>query len=247
MVEIGKMFSEGNKRLTSVLEVFTLRLLSLTVFILQGNWKHPVFQGAAFGPTFAEFQLGLLKTRSMSKREPPSKEAFDKLLLWLNPDRDHAGEKYEKIRLRLIRIFACRGCYEAEDLADETINVVASKIDWLLENFQGEPALYFYAVAKKIHLEQLKKKPPPEIPPPEPAPPELEETGEYLEQCLQELSGHDRDLILRYHQGEKQVKIQNRKRLAAELKISRNALRIKVCHLHLRLRKCVEAHLKLAA
>ncbi len=178
----------------------------------------------------------------MSKREPPSKEAFDKLLLWLNSDRDKAGEKYERIRVRLIRIFACQGCYDREDLADETINVVASKVDWLIANYQGDPALYFYGVAKKLHLEELKRKPLPELPQTDPASPEVEELSNHLEECLEKLQQPDRNLILRYHQGERQIKIENRKRLAEELKISRNALRIKVCHLHERLRKCLEGH-----
>ena len=182
----------------------------------------------------------------MPKRDPPTREAFDKLLLWLDPDRDKAGEKYERIRLRLIKILATRGCYEIEDLADDTINVVASRIDWLIENYQGEPSLYFFGVAKKIHLEEQNKKPPPNIPPPEPAPPDLETVSSYLEQCLQELPGNARDLVLQYHCGEKQVKIQNRKRLAEQLQISRNALRVKMHHLHVRLRECVETRLHLA-
>lgn len=175
---------------------------------------------------------------------PPTKEAFEKLLHWLAPDRDKAGEKYERIRFRLIKIFACRGCYEGEDLADETINVVASKIDWLIANYVGDPALYFYGVAKKIHAEYLKKKPPPSPPPPDPEPPDLEQVCSYLDDCLEELSAADRNLVLRYHEGDKGEKIQNRKRLAEGLKISRNALRIKVCHIHSRLQQCVQRHLK---
>lgn len=168
-------------------------------------------------------------------------EAFEKLLRWLHPDRDKAGEKYEKIRLRLIRVFACRGCSEAEDLSDETINVVLSKIDWLTANYVGDPALYFYGVAKRIHS---KPKPLPNIPPPEPEPPELEQVCSYLDDCLDILASAERDLVLRYHQGDKQDKIRNRKKLAEELKISRNALRIKVCHIHSRLRECVERRLQ---
>lgn len=171
----------------------------------------------------------------------PTNEAFEKLLRWLDPDRDKAGEKYEKIRRRLIRVFACRGGCEAEDLADETINVVLSKTDWLLANYVGDPALYFYGVAKKIHS---KPKPLPDLPPPDPDPPELEQVCTYLDDCLDNLQSAERDLVLRYHQGEKQEKIQNRKKLAEELKISRNALRIKVCHIHSHLRECVERRLQ---
>jgi hypothetical protein len=177
-------------------------------------------------------------------KDSPTKEAFDKLLGWLDPDRDRAGEKYERIRLRVIRIFVSRGCCEAEDLADRTINVVTSKIDWLIENYQGDPALYFYAVAKKIYQEQLKKRSPPKVPPPEPAPAELEQTCSYLDDCLSQLPSADRDLVLRYQEGIKQGKIENRKKLAEELKLSRNALRIKVCHIHSRLRECLERRLQ---
>jgi DNA-directed RNA polymerase specialized sigma24 family protein len=170
----------------------------------------------------------------------PSKEAFEKLLHWLDPDRDKAGEKYEIIRLRLIRIFACRGCSEADDLADQTMNVVASRIDWLVENYQGNPALFFYGVAKKIYQEQLKKKPPPQLLPP-PDKTQIERESHCLEECLrQELSLPDRGLVLRYHEKDKREKIRLRKQIASELGITINALRIRVHHIHSRLRPCIE-------
>ena len=174
----------------------------------------------------------------------PTKEALDKLLDWLNTDREMAGEKYEAIRLRLIRIFASRGCCEGEDLADETINVVASRIDWLIENYKGDPALYFYGVAKNIFLEHNKKKPPPQPPLP-PDVTEVERKCSCLEECLkQELTASERQLVLRYHEKEKKEKILLRKQLADELAISINALRIKVYHIHARLRSCIEKCLK---
>ena len=169
-----------------------------------------------------------------------TKEPFDKLLRWLNADRDKAAAKYETIRLRLMRIFAARGCCEGEDLADQTINVVVGKIDWLIENYEGDPALYFYAVAKKIFLEQLKKKPPPPLPPPDPDRSELELRSRCLQQCLkQELNPADQDLVVRYHEGDGQERIRLRKELAKELGITLNALRIRVFHHIARLRPCV--------
>src|SRR5678816_2690586 len=122
----------------------------------------------------------------------PSKETFEKLLSWLDTDRDRAGERYEKIRLRLVRIFTCRGCCEADDLSDQTINVVASRIDWLIENYKGDPSLFFYGVAKKIYQEQFKKKPPPVLPPP-PDTSLVEHECGCLEDCLkQELAVQER-------------------------------------------------------
>lgn len=175
------------------------------------------------------------------ERVTPTQGEFDKFLRWLDGDRDTAGEKYAKIQFRLIRIFSCRGCSDSEDLADRTINVVISKIDWLMENYVGDPSLYFYAVAKRIYLDGLKPKPPQKLPPPKPDAAELEEISGYLDECLQSLSAADKTLVLHYHEGEKQEKIQNRKRLADRLKVSQNALRIRVYHLHSRLRECIES------
>src|SRR5215216_1819232 len=137
----------------------------------------------------------------MNKGEP-TPQAFDRLLRWLDPDRDKAGARYEKIRHRLIRIFACKGCHDAEDLADHALDVVLAKTDWLIDNYDGNPELYFYAVAKKIFLERLKKKPPP-TPPPPPDKSEIERQFSCLEHCLQrELTQPERDLVLRYYENE---------------------------------------------
>ena len=174
----------------------------------------------------------------------PTPETFAKLLLWLDSDRDKAGEKYERIRHRMIRIFAAKGCWEAEDMADQTINVVASKIDGLLESYEGEPALYFYGVGKNIFLEWRKKNPPPSVPFPSPDSSETERLHGCLDRSLQEIPAEDRKLVLEYHEGEKRARIDNRKRLAQELGISSNALRVKVCHIHFRLRQVMERYLE---
>ena len=172
--------------------------------------------------------------------ESSNQEAFDKLLDWLHPDRDKAGEKYNQIQFRLIRIFACQGCCEPEDLADQTLDVVMKKIDWLIENYEGDPALYFYGVAKKKHLEQLRRKPVPILPLPKPPPEEIERAAECLDHCLEKLTAEDRQLVVRYHEESKGAKIRLRKQLAAELGISINALRIRVWHLHTNLRGCID-------
>ena len=184
--------------------------------------------------------------RSMGKLTPQlgtessNQEAFDKLLGWLDPDRDKAGEKYKQIQFRLIRIFACQGCYDPEDLADETLDVVVRKIDWLIENYEGDPALYFYGVAKKKHLEQQRKKPLPKPPLPDPPREEIERAADCLDNCLEKLTAEDRRLVVRYHEESKGAKIQMRKQIAAELGVSINALRIRIYHLHSDLRECID-------
>src|SRR5204863_6195928 len=51
-----------------------------------------------------------------------TRESFEILLAQLDPDRERAGELYETIRRKLIRLFEWRGCACPEDLADETFN-----------------------------------------------------------------------------------------------------------------------------
>jgi hypothetical protein len=170
-----------------------------------------------------------------------TQDPFEKLLRWLDPDRDTAGQKYRKIHRRLIIIFSCRGYCKAEDLADDTVDVLVSKIDWLIANYQGDPALYFYGVAKKI---MPKKKPPPRPPPP-PDTDEIERKCSCLDRCLEEqLTEAESRLVLRYHEKNKREKIEVRKQLARELGISLNALRIRVYHIQSRLRPCIDQCLK---
>src|SRR6185436_20366300 len=54
-------------------------------------------------------------------------EAFASFLEWLSPDRDRAGEEYERLRFRLTTFFAQRHCRFPDELADETINRVILK------------------------------------------------------------------------------------------------------------------------
>ena len=180
----------------------------------------------------------------MSKRQPPSPEAFERLLAWLDPDREKAAEKYHRIHLRLVRIFAARGCPVAEDLADQTFNVVARKDDEFFKNYRGDPALYFYGVGKKIYQEWVNTQPPPRpLPPPDRE--EIERRCGCLEKCLEKITTpEEAKMVVRYHEGEGQARIANRKKMAEELGITLNALRIRICHIQARLRPCIEECLR---
>jgi hypothetical protein len=79
--------------------------------------------------------------------------AFEQFLFWLGPDPESAGKKYELIRDRLIMMFRARRCVFAEDLADTTFERVARKLTDLTTEYTGDPARYFYGVAKKVYLE----------------------------------------------------------------------------------------------
>jgi hypothetical protein len=45
----------------------------------------------------------------------------------------------------------------AEELADEVINRVSKKLPQIVDIYVGDPALYFYGVARKVHREYLRK------------------------------------------------------------------------------------------
>lgn len=62
-----------------------------------------------------------------------------------------------------------------------------------------------------------------------------------FERCLDTFEPESRAVLLGYYEGERQVKIANRRRLAASLGISDNALRSRVQRLRERLEHCVQA------
>ena len=176
----------------------------------------------------------------MNKDWELSKEAFDALLDWLDSDRQQAALKYEQIRRRLIKIFTGRGCVEPEDLADETINRVTSKLKEIEQEFSGDRARYFFGVANKVHLEHLRKKLPQAMPAPAADPDRIELEYSCLERCIERLTKKDRDLLLRYHGADGPVETEYRRDLAEELGIGPNALRIRVYRIRMGLKECVE-------
>ena len=180
----------------------------------------------------------------MNKNWVLTQESFDALLDWLDPQREQAGQKYEDIRSSLIKIFTSRGCFEPEDLADETINRVTRKLKQIEADFTGDPARYFYGVANKVHLEYLRRKPV-QLPPVLPlTSDEVEREFECLERCMDQLTPENRQLVLQYYQEEKKARIDHRKLLAGKLGIAVNALRIRVCRIRASLQECVQACLK---
>jgi DNA-directed RNA polymerase specialized sigma24 family protein len=176
----------------------------------------------------------------MSRERVLTQEAFDRLLLWLDPDRNEAGKKYEIIRSRLIKIFTCRGCPEADELADEAINRVTLKVEAIRGSYVGDPALYFYGVAHKLHLEYLRRKPLPKVAPVAASSEEDEQEYECLEKCLQQLPRQQRELVLEYYQEVKRAKIERRKQLAQKMGIALNALRIRAHRIRAALQQCVQ-------
>lgn len=174
-------------------------------------------------------------------------EEWTRFLNWLNLDPDLAAQTYEALRRRLIIFFNCRGCANAEDLADKTINRVISQISKVADSYEGDPAKYFYRVAHYIYLEDCREKnridgePVPED---WPDPQRLEETMEKeliascLDRCLQKLPSAKRELFVSYYQAGKN-KAEHHKSLADKCGYSINALRLQMMRLRTELRECI--------
>lgn len=170
-----------------------------------------------------------------------TQEQFDSLLIWLGEgERELGAAKYETIRTGLVRVLTSRGFSNAEDLADQVINRVITRLPDILETYDGEPTRYFHGVARNIIREQARRREIlAEVPPlwvdPRPTNPELE----CLEHCLNELPQDKRALILDYFLYEGHNKIEHHREMAAELGISEGALRGRVHHVRASLVKCV--------
>jgi len=164
--------------------------------------------------------------------------AFERLLFWLNPDRDKAAEKYEAVRRRLVEIFASRGFPDAERLADDTIDRVTLKVEKIMEAWVGDPVYYFLGVARKVILER--KRPPPVIITPPPPDDDEQERREQEDQCLERCLAlqppADREVILEYMGGNKK----QRQEQAQRLGITPNALRIRVYQIKKAIRPCIK-------
>ena len=192
---------------------------------------------------------GSTPSDSSEKRKwTPTPEAFSKLLASLSRDPDEAAEKYEIIRLKLVRFFEWRGCHSPDHLVDKAFDRVARRIDegQIISNITA----YFYSVADFLFKEWMRERERTTLKPedlPTTVEPEVlnseneDPRARCLDECLEALPEEDRNLILKYFTGERREKIEGRKELAAELKIPMNALRIRVHRIRKSLEKSVRA------
>jgi DNA-directed RNA polymerase specialized sigma24 family protein len=182
-----------------------------------------------------------------------SQSAWDHLLAFLDSDRERAGRAYERARVRLIKLFEWRGSTRPDELADETLNRVARKLEEGERIDAADPYTYFTGVARLVFLEHLRHrrrerlalaKPQP-LPLPAAERAERDRRLDCLERAVASLHERSRRIIVGYYQGEKREKIENRKRLAEELAIPLNALRIRAhrirARLEARVAECLEA------
>jgi RNA polymerase sigma factor (sigma-70 family) len=179
-------------------------------------------------------------------------ESFDAILAWLNPDRDVAAQMYVQLRHDLAKLFMWGRCTDPEGMTDETFDRVARKVHEVRQSYQGDPRLYFRAVANNLIKENFKKiKTQVSLDdvdvPAQQTIQTAEETAdieECLQSCLRKLDNEKRTLILAYYAKEKQAKIDHRHELAERFGISVETLRVRVFRIRALIEQCIESCLK---
>jgi DNA-directed RNA polymerase specialized sigma24 family protein len=192
-----------------------------------------------------------------SKVEPTkdrmlSEHAFTRLLAWLDQGADSEGQSYLAMRRRLVNYFDRKNCSTPDELADETLNRVARRLQEEGITETESPARYCYIVARFVFMEHLRSSAKEQLLLGELAREPREASGGPVEvneryaqmlscmgRCIQKLDPAKRDIILRYYVGKERVKIENRRALADTLGITTNALSIRACRIRDELEICV--------
>jgi len=192
----------------------------------------------------------------LKKDWTPTKDAFRQFLHWLDGGVESSGERYLEMRRRLVLYFDRKNCPAPDELADETLSRVASKLQEQGTITDLSPAHYCYVTAKFVFLEHLRE---PErkqtsfdqlehssgtrlersMPGSEVFLEGKEELLDSLEHCLNQLAPGDREIILEYYRGDGRTKIESRRRLAESLGLSANALSIRACRIRGKVEACV--------
>lgn len=185
--------------------------------------------------------------REMTRKSAIAPESFEEILTWLNPDREMAAEMYVQLRQDLAKIFVWRKCSDPEGLTDEVFDRVARKVHVVKQSYEGDPRLYFRAVANNLIKETFKKLgthvPLEDVDLPNQCSASANDEAivECFQRCLRKLNTQRRHMILAYYAKEKQAKIDHRQQLARSLDISIETLRVKVHRIRESLEGCIES------
>jgi len=176
------------------------------------------------------------------------KAALDAFLSFLDTNRWRAGETYEKLRQRLLTFFRGRGCWNSEELVDETMDRLIRKCG---ETEVRDLGSFSLAIARRVAAEGFKNAkratPIDEVGEPVQPPsidPETKQEKERrlrcLDECMEQLGPDDHELVERWYIYDKSEKAEDKRRLAESRGVSLETLRVQAHRARQRLRKLVE-------
>jgi DNA-directed RNA polymerase specialized sigma24 family protein len=175
-----------------------------------------------------------------------TRESLARLLARLDPDPDKAAAEYEVLRGRLVEFFDWRNVRFPEDLADQTIDRMASKL--ADGEDVGRVRAFAYGVARKVHLEWERAQAREEATLREiqagSDDPDAEAVASCLDRCLERLPEPDRTMILGYYGGHGNLHDDGRKWLAARLGVTYGTLKTRTHRIRARLWCCLRGCLK---
>lgn len=180
--------------------------------------------------------------------------AFAGLLGWLDAGETSDGRNYLEMRQKLVAYFDRKNCLNPDDLADETLNRVARRLEETGKIESETPAKFCYITARFVFMESLRGADKKNVPLDDvlrhPNASQLaadedeakklkEKMLDCLEHCTGKLEESNCAIIINYYSGEERIKIENRRALAEKLGISKNALTIRACRIRNKLEDCV--------
>ncbi len=179
------------------------------------------------------------------RRRSITAQGFARLLERLHADPEQAALEYERLHRTLIKFFDWRGVSSPEECADEALDRLARKLE---ETTVDDVRKYVHGIARLIFLEQQRgprfspiEEHPHALPAAAAASEEELPLHRCFDRCLSGIPEQSRSLLVSYYEGERDAKISNRRRLAATLGVTENALRSRVQRLRDRLEQCVHA------
>lgn len=167
------------------------------------------------------------------------------LLARLHQDPAQAGEEYERLRRSLIRFFDWRGGWPSDACADDCLDRLARRLD---EQTPVQDLRHFaLGIARLVLLERQRQpamtsldRAPQTMNVPAPPAQDPDPLDVCFDRCLAAMPAEGRTLLLSYYESERDRKIANRRRLAASMGLSDNALRSRVQRLRDRLEDCIQ-------
>jgi len=178
-----------------------------------------------------------------------SRESFERMLASLDADRERAALRYERIRVRLRKLFQWRGVADPDPLVDVVFDRVARRLEEGMPLTSGDPYALFHGVARNVLQEHWRRPArtarledaPPATDPPDPALEAVRQRRlDCLAPCLEQLPAESRRLLEDYHRDDPGSRIRARQELAKALGIGAGTLRLRAFRIRAGLLACIE-------